>query len=266
MLPLACGSHVSTNQQSISVAFESRREEMKACRFLIPMGSSQSPMPSAPSSQITPTSLLPLLPPQWATLCWDKAWFDTSVGHLHISSSPFVRAPATVLPHQGALLLVTSNTTASNCQERADVLAGLGAATSGKPLLINWIHHVIALITVKILDRDDDDAVQSLADNKYTHISQRSHTQFSGPPYSMSDPSWLHAGFDKQYLGFSPGILLISSPLPAPGFILICLPPPPLYSLFCSNDVIWRAALRGTISSTHASISTAGEDFRRGWE
>lgn len=59
-----------------------------------------------PSSQITPTSLLPLLLPQWATLHWDKAWSATSVVHLHISSSPFVKVPDTVLPHQGALLLV----------------------------------------------------------------------------------------------------------------------------------------------------------------
>lgn len=94
-LPLASASHVSTNRQSTNVAFESRRGEMKARRCLIPMGSSQS----------STTSLLLLPLPQWATLRWDKAWFATIVGHLHISSSPFVSAPATVLPRWGALFL-----------------------------------------------------------------------------------------------------------------------------------------------------------------
>lgn len=52
-----------------------------------------------------------------------------------------------------------SNGSASICQVRADALAGRGAVTSGKPLLINQIRCVMALITINVLDRDDEDAV-----------------------------------------------------------------------------------------------------------
>lgn len=144
----------------------------------------------------------------------------------------------------------TGNTSASICQVRADTLAGLGAVTSGKPLLINQICHVTALITINILDRDDEAAVQSLSDSKYTHTSQHSHTQSSGRPCSSADPLGLMIALSFLFASAS-GVLPFSSPLPASGSTLpVCspslFPVPCLYSLFFSSDVIWRAALRGT--------------------
>lgn len=97
---------------------------------------------------------------------------------LHISSSPFVSALATVLPQWavGSPVVRTSNTSASICWARADALAGLETVASGKPLLINQICRVTALITINILDSDDEDAVQSLSANTPTRPSTATHS------------------------------------------------------------------------------------------
>lgn len=139
-------------------------------------------------------------------------------------SALFVSALLTVLP-AGSPTVGTSNISASICRVRADALAGLGAIASGKQLLINQIRHVIALITINILDRDDKDAVQSLSDSKYTHMSQHSRTQSSGHPCSLPNPPGLATASSSHFAPAS-GILSISFPLPAPGFTLpVCLPP-----------------------------------------
>lgn len=118
-----------------------------------------------------------------------------------------------------------SNASASICWVRADTLAGRGAVASGKPLLINQIRHVMALITINILDRDDEDAVQSLSDSKNTHTFQHSHTQFLGCPCSSPDPPGLMTASNCLFASAS-RILPLSSPLSASGLTLpVCLPP-----------------------------------------
>lgn len=173
----------------------------------------------------------------------------------HVSFSPVISAPGTVPSQREALLsgpaipVPASLIPAIPCWERADALAGLGAVASGKPLLINQIRRVIALITINMLDRDDADAVQSLSDSKYTHASQHSHTQPSGHPCSSPDPPRLTAALSSLCLCFwgpatlpSPACFWVHpSSLPHSLF-----PVPCLYSSFFSSDVIWRAALRDT--------------------
>lgn len=106
----------------------------------------------------------------WGHPC-DKAWFDTSgvavVFVLPLQLSCLYAVLwwwAVGSPLWGSLW--GSATPVLVCRVRADALAERGAAASGKPLLINQIRHVMALITINILARDDEDAVQSLSDSK----------------------------------------------------------------------------------------------------
>lgn len=133
--------------------------------------------------------------------------------------------PCAAMVGSGEPTAGTSNASASICWVRADALAGRGAVASGKPLLINQIRHVMALITISILDRDDEDAVQSLTDSKYTHTFQHSHTQFLECPCSSPDPPGLMTASNCLF-ALASRILPFSSPLLALGHILpVCLPP-----------------------------------------
>lgn len=146
-----------------------RRDGNWVCKA-VHMGNSDSSKLLAPSDQmnILPIAIISAVTSHPALLVTKLDL--PSVGWqwlLCIPSSPrLYPGPCAATVGSGEPTVGISNTSAGICWVRADALAGRGAAASGKSLLINQIRCVMALITINILDRDDEDAVHSLSDSK----------------------------------------------------------------------------------------------------